>query len=172
MSSGVKLHPSVRTIIEPIIDEMTRIYNRNKTFPAYGPHNETDQEKLIKRKCVHMIKNESGDITIPIKRHDGDFICEACGRKVNTLFDQHAVDTLMKAIEVLDGLVVFAPQQGLMAPPLQTLISCKEVLPGIAQIQQQFNEFVKRDEQTAEANRSIVSDYHTPERYFSITGFN
>lgn len=172
----MKIHPSIRAELTPIVDEMTRIYNRNKTNPMMGPHNESEYDKMIKRRCVHYVKDEHDEWRIAVKKNGDDYICEACGRKVNIKFDQTAVDSIMKTIEVLDGLALFAPAQGLLAPPLQTIISVKEVLPMCAKIQAEFNEFVKRDDAANGAGGGgqaggIVSDYNTPQRFSGlITG--
>lgn len=167
----VQIHPAVRAIMEPIIDQMTQIYIRNKAYPMVGPHTESEAEKLIKRRCVHYIKNQSGEIVMPIEKIDGDWICQACGRKINLKFNQDCVDSIMRTIEVLDGLVAFAPQQKLQAEPLRSLIDIKELLPLVAKLQAELNEFVKRDDSANAATGSLTADYQTPERFSSITGY-
>ena len=165
-----QIHPAVRALMEPIIDQMTQINMRNKMYPQVGPHNEPEAEKVIKRRCVHFIKNSNGELTMPVEKIDGEYICTACGRKLNLSFNDDAVKTIMKAIEVIDGLVMMAPTMKIYAGPLQTLISLKEVLPLVAKLQSDFNEFVKRDDSANAASTSLTSDYHTPERFSSITG--
>lgn len=171
----MKIHPSVRATLAPIVSQMTRIYNRNRVYPMVGPHNESEVDKIMKRRCVHFIEDEHGEWRMAVKKNaNGEHICEACGRKINIKFDQEAVDAIMKTIEILDGLAIFAPTQGLMAEPLQTIISVKEVLPAIAKLQSEFNEFVKRDEMNGSVGGGlgggIVDSYNTPSRFSSITG--
>lgn len=177
----------VLALFKPIIDAMTRIYQRDQTYPVVGPHNEPPEEKAVKRSCVHIIStgtmadpynisynqpNELGsDYTIAVHttRH-GDRVCQACGRRIYAKFDKEAVDTIMKAIEVIDGLLLFGAANGLGAEPLKTLISLKECLPRVAQLQAELNEFVKRDNTAAAANGNLVENYETTDRW-GITGY-
>ena len=170
----IKVHPNVKLYIDPIVDNMTRIYSRQQTFPMYNPQNEPDVEKQIKRTCVHLIKDDRGDYKMPIRRNEsGEYICEACGRKINIKFDKEAVDKIVNAIEVIDGLVLFATTNGLLVEPVKTLISVKQCLPGIATLQATFNEFAKKDSQVNSTfGSNLAADYHTPERYTSITGYH
>ena len=165
-----QIHPAVRAVMEPIIDQMTQIHMRNKMYPQVGKHNEPEAEKQIKRRCVHYIKDNNGELIMPIEKIDGKYVCTACGRPINLSFNQDSVDAIMKAIEVIDGLVSFAPQMRIQAQPLQSLISIKELLPLVATLQNEFNEFVKRDDSNNAAAGSLTADYHTPERFTSITG--
>ena len=167
-----QIHPAVRAVMEPIIDQMTQIYLRNKMYPQVGQHNEPEAEKQIKRRCVHYIKDANGELIMPIeKTGDKEFICKACGRKVNLNFNEDSVQAIMRTIEVLDGLVMLAPQMKIMAQPLQSLISIKELLPLVAKLQAEFNEFIKRDDSANAASSSLTADYHTPDRFTSITGY-
>jgi hypothetical protein len=170
----IQIHPSIRPIIDPIVDRMTNIYNRKRMQPECGPHTESDADKFFQRRCVHMIKDDHNEYRIPIIKQGDDYICEACGRRINAKFDEAAVKKIIDAIEVIDGLTVFAPMKGLMGTPLQNLISVKSILPEIAKLDKEFNEFVKRDDSTANANGVIggdlVRDYNTPARFSSITG--
>lgn len=171
---SMNIHPAIRAELTPIVDEMTRIYNRQKVYPMVGPHNESEHDKMMKRQCVHYIKGDNDEWKIAVKKVGNDHICEACGRKVNIQFDQTATDALLKSIEVLDGLALFGPMRGLMVEPLRAIISVKQVLPGLVQLQSEFNEFVKRDDANGNSNGgfggNIVSDYNTPQRFSSITG--
>lgn len=166
-----QIHPAVRAVMEPIIDQMTQISMRNKMYPEVGKHNEPEAEKQIKRRCVHWIKDQNGEISMPIEKVGDKYRCTACGRPINLNFNEESVETLVKAIEIIDGLVMLAPQMKIMAGPLQSLISIKEVLPLVATLQQQFNEFVKRDDSANAASGSLTGDYHTPDRFTSITGY-
>jgi hypothetical protein len=161
-----EMHPAVRETLGPIIADVTRIWNRNKVYPMFGPHNEPEQDKVIKKSCVHRIEDERGQWRMAVKKVGEDWICEACGRKINMNFDKNAVDTLMKAIEVLDGLVLFGPQQGLMADPIRTIISAKVALHGIATLQQSLNQFVTLENAAnggAGGSANIVANYDTPD---------
>ena len=167
-----QIHPAVRAVMEPIIDQMTQIYLRNKMYPQVGKHNEPEAEKQLKRRCVHYIKDNNGEIYMPIEKiGDSEYVCKACGRRINLTFNQESVDAIMKTIEVIDGLVMLAPQMKLMAQPLQSLISIKELLPLVANLQSDFNEFIKRDDSVNAASGSLTADYQTPERFSSITGY-
>lgn len=170
----IKVHPNVRQVLDQIVDNMTRIYQLQKTYPVVNPQSEPESTKLIKRTCVHLLKDENNEYRMALMRDGDDYVCEACGRKVNIKFDKAAVDKIVDAIEVIDGLAVFGIANGLMADPLKTIISVKAALPGIATLQGQFNEFVKKGESTMAANggMNFAKDYHTPERYTSITGYH
>lgn len=184
-----QIHPAMRAIIDPTIDQMTQITLRNKMFPECGKHNESDAEKQIKRTCVHWIRDtsvingrminggyivddlEKGDIYPCVEKiNDHEYICKACGRKINVAFDQDSVNAILKTIEVLDGLVMLAPQMHLKPEVMQALISIKSNLPLVAEVQANFNEFIRKDDSNTSAANSLTSDYQTPERYNNITG--
>lgn len=185
---NIQLSPEVLALFKPIIDDMTRIYQRNQAYPAVGPHNEPPEEKLLKRSCVHIIATNNlsdpyginynqpndlngSDYTLAVRTNSrGDRICQACGRRLNVKFDKEVVDTIMKTIEIIDGLVLFGAANGLGAQPLQTLISIKQALPGVAQLQSELNEFIKRDNSAASANGNLVENYETTDRW-NITGY-
>lgn len=161
-----EMHPAVRETLGPIIADVTRIYNRNKVYPMFGPHNEPEQDKIIKRQCVHRIEDENGQWRMAVEKTADGYICKACGRRINMDFNKEAVDTLVKAIEIIDGLVLFAPQQGLTADPIRNLIATKVALSGVASLQQSLNQFVTLENAAnggAGGSANIVDNYDTPD---------
>lgn len=169
--STMKIHPSVEAVINPIINDITRINLIERTNPAIGPHNEPQAHKEIKRACVHIMRENNGNgVRICLtKGQDGKMYCEGCGRVVNTRFDQTSIDKLNDALEVLNQVCVFGIVNGLRAEPLQKIITCKTLLPGIMTILAELNEFVKRDDAANDSERNIGLEYQTPGNMRGIT---
>lgn len=164
-----QISPDVMASVKPIIDAMTKVdldqrYNRN-----LGPHNEPHEVKEMKKQCVHIVF-DGRDYHLSVKKIDnGNLKCTVCGREINTKFDKDAVDTLMKAITILNGLTMFGLLNGLKAAPLQTLISMKTAMPAVAQLQSELNEFVSKTDQNANAVDNLGAEYQTPSMFNSIT---
>ena len=189
MSKKLNLQPNVIALFKPIVDAMTQIQQQQKLYPQVGPHNEPEAVKAMKRRCVHMVwidkripdpnninynyQNTSETMTIAAKRKkNGELVCQACGRTLNTTYDETAVNTIMAAIQVIDGLVLMGAANNLDAEALRALISVKELLPGVAMLQAELNDYIRRDTQNAQAETNIVEIYETPERFGSITGYH
>ena len=168
MASNLNIHPEVEAVIKPIIYNMGRIYYAQQTNPILGPHNEPEEVKKWKRMCVHIIFEHDGYVLKTKKTQDGKLVCAACGRTINTKFDANAVQKIVDAIEVINQTVLFGMLNNLNARPLATLIDLKEKLPGAAQLQKELNEYVKRDNSSAENAANIGAEYAIP-NYRSIT---
>lgn len=166
---NINNYPALKTLIDPIINEMTRIYTAEQSNPLVGPHNEPPQVKEIKKSCVHIIK-EGNDYKPCIgKTADGSIVCKACGRKVNATFEKADVDKVMSAIEVVNQVLFFGMMYGLDAECINTLISLKRVLPSVAQLLSNLIEFKKLDESSSNAERNLAAEYAVP-NFGSITG--
>ncbi len=168
MASNLKIHPQVDAVIKPIVYDMTRIYIAQKTNPIIGTHNEPDYVKEMKRRCVHIIF-ENGEYRLKThKNAEGKLICDVCGRTINIKFDNSAVQKITDAIEVVNQTLLFGMLNGMRAEPIETLISLKAALPGVAQLQKELNDFVKRDNTSADNAANIGAEYAIPS-YRSIT---
>ena len=160
-NSTLKIHPNVDAVIKPIVYEMTRIDIAQKSNPIIGSQNEPDYIKETKKKCVHIIF-ENGEFRLATKRNDdGKLVCTACGRTINTKFDQSAVDTITAAIEVVNQVLFFGLLNGLRAEPLETLISIKTQLPAAAQLLKELNLYVKNENQNNDDSSNIGLEYAT-----------
>ena len=166
---SLKIHPSVDALIKPIIYDMTKIDIAQQTNPIIGTHNEPVGVKQRKKSCVHITFDGNDYRLRANKTANGKFVCEVCGRTINTKFDQSAVDTLLEANEVVNQLVFFGLLNGLRAEPLATLISFKETIPDAVQLLTELNEYVKRDNASSESERNIGVEYNTPGNFHSIT---
>ncbi len=166
---SIKIHQSVEATVKPIIYDMTRIDIAQMTNPVIGCHNEPESVKEIKKSCVH-ITYDGPEYRLRVeKTPDGKLVCRACGREINTKFDDSAVKTLMDAIAVVNQILLFGMLNGLKAEPIKTLISLKRTLPAAAQLMRELNEYVKRDDQNKEAELNIGAEYFNGS-FRSITG--
>lgn len=164
-----QVSPAVIEMLKPIIDAMTTVNMRQKFDQSLGPHTESHDVKEMKKKCVHVIF-EDNDYHLAVKRQENGMLkCTVCGREINTKFDKDAVDTLMAAIPVLNGLVMFGMLIGLRPEPLNMLISLKSVLPSAAQLQLELNQFVNKTDKNADAVNNLGMEYQTPDLFNSIT---
>lgn len=159
-----KIHPSVDALIKPIVHEMTKIYLTEKQNPVIGQHNEPPYIKEMKKACVHIVF-EGNEFKIPHHRDEnGKLICDACGREIATKFDNTAVDKITDCITVINQLLFFGMINGLKAEPINTLISLKKALPGVAQLMRELNEYIKREEATKDSERNIGAEYSSASR--------
>jgi len=169
----LRIHPSVDAVIKPIIYEMTKIDIAQTTDPIIGSsRNEPEQVKEIKKRCVHIIYDKGNFRLAVHKDAHGDYVCRACGRKINAQFDETAVKKITDAIEVINQLLLFGMLNGLKAEPIDTLISLKATLPAAAQLMKELNEYIKRDNKAAENAASLGSEFNIPSQYRGITQYN
>ena len=157
--NGLKMNPAVDAIIHPIINEMTKIDTAQKSNPILGSHNEPDYVKEIKKKCVHIIYVNGEYRLATEKNADGDIVCRACGRKINTKFDETAVQTLTKSVEIVNQILLFGMLNGLRAEPINALIGLKLLLPGATQLLKELNDFVKQENKSSDGVGNIGSEY-------------
>jgi hypothetical protein len=171
MATNLKIHPNVDRVIKPIINDMSRIDIAQRTNPIIGAHNEPDYVKEIKKQCVHVIF-EDGEYRLATQKNaNGELVCSACGRVINTKFDKSAVDKITAAIEVVNQVLLFGMLNGLQAAPIETLISLKKTLPGVAQLASELNDFVKRTDASADSINNLGAEYATPDKLNSITSY-
>ena len=85
-------------------------------------------------------------------------------------FDDSAVKKISDCIDVINQLLFFGMLNGLRAEPIQTLISLKTVLPGASQLLKELNDYVKRENASADAASNIGTEYAIPNQFRSITG--
>lgn len=166
---ALKIHPSVDSIIKPIVMEMTKIDIAQQANPELNSQNEPDYVKETKKSCVHIVYDGNGYRLKVDRDNEGKLICRACGREINTKFDKSAVDKITDAISVINQLLFFGMLNGLQAEPIMTLISLKKTLPAAAKLLAELNEYVKRDESSADSERNTGIEYNTPGTFRSIT---
>lgn len=170
MATNLKIHPTVDAVIKPIVYDMTRIDITQRTNPVIGTNNEPEFVREMKKQCVHIIF-ENGEFRLATSKNDeGKLVCRACGRVINTKFDKTAVEKIMDCIEVINQILFFGMLNGLRAEPIQTLISIKKTLPAAAQLLNELNEFVKRDDSAAESASNIGAEYAIHNSMRPITG--
>ena len=168
MANNLKIHPEVDAVIKPIVYDMTKIHIAQQTNPIIGVHNEPDSIKEMKKKCVHIIF-KNGEYSLSTKKNaEGKLVCEACNRVINTKFDNTAVQKITDCIEVVNQTLLFGMLNGLRAQAIMTLISIKSALPAVAQLQKELNEYVKRENSSADSASNIGAEYVIP-NYRSIT---
>lgn len=169
MAINLKIHPHVDAVIKPIVYDMTRIEVAQRTNPIIGTHNEADYIKELKKQCVHIIYEDGEYRLATYKNADGKLVCRACGRTINTKFDQSAVNKIDDCIEVLNQVLLFGMLNGLRAEPIQTLISIKKTLPAVSKLAKELNEYVKREDSSADSVSNLGIEYASPGTFNPIT---
>lgn len=165
-----KVHPQVDAVIRPIIEDMTRIDKVQKMNPIFGPHNEPENIKELKKSCVHMVYEDGVPQLSIRKNNEGELVCRVCGRVIYTKFDKSSVQRIMDCIEVLNQVLLFGMINGLKAEPIKTIIDCKRVLPSIAQLAKNMNEYVSRENSSSETESNIGLEYGYNNQFKPITG--
>ena len=162
----------VHESIKRIVANMT-IVDAAQRNAIYDSAKENFNVREAKKECIHVIEKD-GRLTLTIDRikdgpDKGCLFCTVCGRTINTKFNADAVDTLMNAVKIVNGLAFFGMLNGLKAEPLQTLIAVKTVLPAIAQLQSELNAYVNKVDKANDAIGNIGDEYRTPDMFNSIT---
>lgn len=159
MANNLKIHPDVDAVIKPIVYDMTRIEITQRTNPIIGTNNEPDYVKEIKKQCVHIIFEDNEFRLATRKNKDGKLVCSACGRTINTEFNEEAVKKITDCIEVLNQVLLFGMLNGLRAEPIKTIISVKKTLPAIAALAKELNEYVAKEKASTETFSNIGTEY-------------
>lgn len=163
-----KINPAVLQYIKPIIENMTAIKTMQESNPLVGTQNEPTDIKEYKKSCLHIIM-ENGEPQLAARKNaDGKLVCSACGRVINTVFDDSSVQKIMDCIEVLNQLVLFGTLNGIQLAPLQNIVSIKSQLPGVALLVKELNKFVVCDNAASQTVANIGMEYADPR---SITGY-
>lgn len=160
MASNLKIHPAVSAAIKDIVSDMTRIDIAQRTNPIIGKNNEPEYVKEAKKRCVHIIF-EDGEFKLAARKNtEGKLVCSVCGRTIYTKFDESAVSRVTDCIEVVNQVLLFGMLNGLRAEPIASLISIKSMLPSVAQLAKELNEFVKRETASTETVSNIGTEYN------------
>jgi hypothetical protein len=162
-----KINPNVHRILEPIIRDMTSIHMLEMSQPLIGSNNRGDQFKREKQACVHMIFN--GSSPYPEcqleKTADDKLRCKICGREIYSKFDGKNVEMLLDARKVVEQVMFFGMVNNMTPEIVQACIDMKKMLPDLAQVTSELNEFVKREESNNDAVGNIGEEY----RFNNIT---
>lgn len=157
--TGLRINSAVDAVIHDIVNEMTRIDIAQRSNPILGSHNEPEAVKEAKKRCVHVIFVNGEYRLATEKNNNGELVCRVCGRKINTKFDEDAVQTLVKSVEIINQVLLFGMLQGLKAEPINVLISLKRTLPAVTQLLKELNEYVKQENKSTESAANIGSEY-------------
>lgn len=153
-----RINPDVQRLITPIMERMTAIHMAERNVPAIGNTN-NDPYKREKQECVHFIFNGNQPECTLVKTQDGKLKCKVCDREIGTHFDNTAVQTLLEARKVVEQIMFFGMINNMKADCVAGCIDLKKILPELAQIIAQLNEYVKREEQNIDASNNIGEQY-------------
>ena len=160
MAGMLKCHPNVDAVIRPIMEGMTELDIRTKMNPIAAVQNENDQIKKFKRQCVHFTFKNGMEPCLRTKRNsEGVLVCEVCNRPIYTKFDDTAIQKITDCISVINQILLFGLMNGLMHDRVQLLISLKCALPEAAVLSKQLNDFVKRDNSSADSADNLGAEY-------------
>jgi hypothetical protein len=154
-----KISPNVQRLITPIMSRMTSIYLAEQQNPIIGAQNRGDQYKREKQECVHFIFNGNTPECKLIKTDDGRLKCSACGREIYAKFDGSNVNALLEARKVVEQIMWFGMINRLNPDVVAACIDMKKMLPDLAQIAAELNEYVKREENNIDTVQNIGAEY-------------
>lgn len=154
-----KISPNVQRLITPIMTRMTSIYLAEQQNPVIGAQNRGDQYKREKQECVHFIFNGNTPECKLVKLDDGRLKCTACGREIYTKFDGSNVNALLEARKVVEQVMWFGMINRLNPDVVAACIDMKKMLPDLAQIAAELNEYVKREENNIDTVQNIGAEY-------------
>lgn len=162
-----KINPNVQRLISPIMQRMTSIYITERYNPVIGNQNRGDQYKREKQECVHMIFNGNTPECKLEKTSDGRLKCTACGREIYVKFDGSNVTALLEARKVVEQIMFFGMINNLNPDIVAACIDMKKMLPDLAQIASELNDYVKREE----TNTDTIQNFGTEYRNSITSGF-
>ena len=111
------------------------------------------------RECVHIIFNGSTPEVKLDKTSDGRLKCAACGREVYAKFDGTNVNALLEARKVIEQIMFFGMINDLNPDIVSACIEMKKMIPDLAQIAAELNEYVKREENNIDTVQNIGAEY-------------
>jgi len=160
------IDPKLVEFLKPIIRNSTILYNRNihntmiPVFARMSP-TESEQEKIVKDECVHMIFTEDGGVDSILERSDrpGFNKCPVCGKYVPLTFEDQHVTDLKTAAEIHQQLAYFSITLNLPVEIVKTLIAVKSLDRGMIQICSNLNAYVKYDSSNAETMDQLAAEY-------------
>lgn len=161
-----KIDPNVQRLITPIMSRMTSIYLTERQQPVIGNAQKSDPYKREKQECVHLIFNGNTPECKLVKVGD-TLKCEACGREVFAKFDDNTnSNILLEARKVVEQILFFGMVNNMNPELIMACIDMKKLLPDLAQVALELNEFVRREE----TNQDNVSNIGAEYRNQAITG--
>lgn len=161
-----KIDPQVRQMITPIMTNMTSVHMAEKMQPVIGHTNNNDQTKRYKQECVHLIFEGNQPVCKLTKTSDGKLVCTACGREIYTKFDSSNVTMLLDARKVVEQVLFFGMVNNMKPEVVKACIFMKQMLPDLAQVAAELNEYVKREETNLDNVGNVGDEYRLP----GITG--
>jgi hypothetical protein len=154
-----KINPNVQRLITPIVQRMTSIYITERSNPVIGNTNHNDQYKREKQECVHIIFDGNSPVCKLEKTPDGKLKCAACGREIYSKFDGSNVKALLEARQVVEQVMYFGMVNNLNADIVAGCIDMKKMLPDLAQIAAELNEYVKREDSNTDTVNNVGNEY-------------
>lgn len=165
--------PDVLDALRPSADAIIDVVNADKNKPLYGNVQHDYGYNVKKARCVHrmaMSDNQySGYVTLKryVRQTKDGLVCDLCGAKIRSEFNDDMIKDIEKALEVIDALVTFGPDLGLvnydpMDPKgfIDKLIDTKEFFnTKMKKVLPAFITAVKNDTASEENERKLADMY-------------
>ena len=166
--------PDVLDALRPSAEAIIDVVNIDKMKPAYGNVNHDYGYKVKKARCVHRIAvhdpQYNGYVTLKrqVRQTKEGLRCSLCGAKICDKFDEDMKETIKKATEVIDSILTFGPDLGLvnydpMDPSrgfIDKLIDTKEFFSTKLNVAlEAFVAAVKNDTASEENERNLADMY-------------
>ena len=155
-----RISPQVVEALKPIISDMTKVQAFQEAHAGDTNYKVPDWVAAAKRCCCHVILDGRQVPKLAIaKRADGKLWCTACGRIINTVFDQNSVQKILDALEVVNQALVFGLINGLDYKTAQSIVSVKAVLPDVAQMLTELNQTLDNNQKASKVTNAIGQEY-------------
>ena len=156
-----RIDPSVQRLISPIMNRMTAIHIEESQLPVIG-QSQVEKYRNEKLECVHLIFNGKEPLCMLEQTPEGELKCKVCHRKVYPKFDGSNVEAVLKARQVVEQVMWFGMINNMKPDFVQGCIDMKKMLPVIAQIAGELNEYVRREDSDKDTVANMGLEYRFP----------
>lgn len=157
-----RINPDVKALISPIMERATWIYMTEQQNKVNIGNNRGEQYTEDKLRCVHLIWNNGYPQPMTYRTSDGKLKCKVCGREIGTEFNEGAVKSLLEARKVVEQLMFFGMTNNMRADRVDLCIKMKEILPMIATMVAELNEYVTRENNNVDTINNVGVEYQVP----------
>ena len=156
-----RIDPAVQRLVSPIMNRMTAISMEEAQIPQLG-QNHQEKYRNEKLECVHLIFNGNEPEPTLEQTQDGSLKCRVCGRKIYPKFDGTNVDHVLMARQVVEQVMWFGMINNMKPEFVAGCIDLKKMLPVIAQVASELNEYVRREDSSNDTVANMGAEYRFP----------
>ena len=158
-----EINPDVINLIKPIVETMTRNYMVEQQMKGQVGPNQPEMHKAEKLRCVHLIwkglEPEPAMYITTDDKGERHMKCYLCQREIGMNFDDTAIKKLLDARTVIEQVMFYGMINHMQADKVEMLIQMKSIIPYIAQMAQNLNKFVAKDDSYQDSIGNVGREY-------------